>query len=1035
MVVKMDRPLASSSFSSSSYDRARRLFEKNIELQNRRKKAIQARLPSDPNTWQQIRDNYEAIILEDNQFSEKHNVEFSLWDWHYKRIVEFRNHYNTLSASDSTTSQHRGGPARTDKAQKIRLQFKTFLSEATGFYHEFLLKIRAKYGLPMGQFYPDSENHNLNEKDEKKSAEFKMGLQSCHQCLIYLGDLARYKGLYGEGESKGRDYAAASSYYLQAASLWPSSGNSHHQLGVLANYSGDEFLGLYRYFRSLAVKYPSSTSKENLSLVFEKNRQSYTQLHIDPKASFVKETSIRTIGKGGGKAEPVVRSKEPITDVVKLRRMFKAFRVCFVRLNGILFTRTSSETFEEILSLVTNALQELLSSGPEEELNFGTDAVENGLFIVILVSILIFTVNNVKVGTEGQSYANIVQNTVLIKNALIAFFEIMGQLLKRCLQLSDPVSSFLLPGICVCVEWIACHPDIVIHNEIDEKRSKAQINFWSYYISLLNKLLSAGLVTCDDEDISCFTEMTTYDEGDNEYQPALWEDFELRGFLPLQPAQTFLDFSRKHSDSKKDKVARVKRILAAGKLIAEKITIDNKKVMFDSKMRKFVIGNETHKDTGSPNSNGGIKGQFSDTTSTIVVKQSKAELHAEVEDEDEVIVFRPSLTDNRSEVLVSKGRHQEGFEHVQNEEDSTYQFEAPVSVPHADIHQINAVYINSQSVLPANNYTQTIGKQASNESQSVGQQVNTNPQSIQQQVNNNFQSIGQPVNNYTQSIGQPVNNDTRGVGQQVNVNTSSIGQHFNDYTQIIGQPVNNYTQSFGQPYHIQSPMWSGNRQVAVSVADGLQGLNLLENGHLGQHGMHRDIQISNTTGIGESGMMYSGASQSKVGSSVVGREASTHINTIAPSGPDPYIVGRNTFSNLSNSSLKVSTNRPVRHMGPPPGFSSVRPKQINEHGSALGQNPLIDDYSWLDGYQLQSSMKGSLPTANLPSNLTSQYINDPVATASFPFPGKHASVVQFEGEKQKSMQRSDIQHESLQQQYISRADQQGHSLWKGNQFV
>ena len=41
---------------------------------------------------------------------------------------------------------------------------------------------------------------------------------SCHRCFIYLGDLARYKGLYGEGDSKNREHAAASS------------GNPHHKV-------------------------------------------------------------------------------------------------------------------------------------------------------------------------------------------------------------------------------------------------------------------------------------------------------------------------------------------------------------------------------------------------------------------------------------------------------------------------------------------------------------------------------------------------------------------------------------------------------------------------------------------------------------------------------------------------------------------------------------------------------------------------------------------------------------------------------------
>lgn len=199
------------------------------ELENRRRRSAQARVPSDPNAWQQIRENYEAIILEDHAFSEQHNIEYALWQLHYRRIEELRAHFNAARSSGSNPSQSVKGPTRPDRLTKIKLQFKTFLSEASGFYHDLIVKIRAKYGLPLGYFSENSDNQNVTEKDGKRSAEVK-GLISCHRCLIYLGDLARYKGLYGEGDSKTREFAAASSYYLQAASLWPSSGNPHHQV-------------------------------------------------------------------------------------------------------------------------------------------------------------------------------------------------------------------------------------------------------------------------------------------------------------------------------------------------------------------------------------------------------------------------------------------------------------------------------------------------------------------------------------------------------------------------------------------------------------------------------------------------------------------------------------------------------------------------------------------------------------------------------------------------------------------------------------
>ena len=205
-------------------------FPQNIELETTLRKFAKSRVPSDPNTWFQIRENYEAIILEDHDFSEKHDIELALWQLHYRRIEEFRSLLNNAKSAGSVTAQGGRAPPRPDSVKKIRSGFKTFLSESTGFYHDLILKIRAKFGLPLGFFSDGPESQTSLTKDEKKSAVMRKGLMSCHRSLIYLGDLARYKGSYGEGDSVSREYAAASSYYKQAASLCPSSGNPHHQV-------------------------------------------------------------------------------------------------------------------------------------------------------------------------------------------------------------------------------------------------------------------------------------------------------------------------------------------------------------------------------------------------------------------------------------------------------------------------------------------------------------------------------------------------------------------------------------------------------------------------------------------------------------------------------------------------------------------------------------------------------------------------------------------------------------------------------------
>lgn len=238
-------------------------------------------------------------------FSEQHEIEYALWQLHYRRIEELRARFNAAIASSGSTSQTGKGPPRngSDNIIKIRTQFKTFLSEATGFYHDLMVKIRAKYGLTVGGFSDDPGDQIPSSNEANKSIEVKKGLVSCHRCLIYLGDLARYRGLYGEGDSKARDLAAASSYYTQASSLWPSSGNPHHQLAILASYSSDELVAIYRYFRSLAVENPFTTARDNLIIAFEKNRQYFSQLPVDAKASSTKVTPSRTTGRGRGKYE------------------------------------------------------------------------------------------------------------------------------------------------------------------------------------------------------------------------------------------------------------------------------------------------------------------------------------------------------------------------------------------------------------------------------------------------------------------------------------------------------------------------------------------------------------------------------------------------------------------------------------------------------------------------------------------------------------------------------------------------------------
>ncbi|KAL8467627.1 hypothetical protein ACS0TY_031025 [Phlomoides rotata] len=982
---------------NSSRERVQRLFNKNAELEHKRRKAAQARIPSDPNTWQNMRENYEAIVLEDHDFSEKHDVEYALWQLHYRRIEELRSLYNaSIASAGSSTSQNGKVPVRAgpDRLTKIRSQFKTFLSEATGFYHDLMLKIRAKYGLPLGHFLDDQDNHLPSSKDGNKSSEVKKGLLSCHRCLIYLGDLARYKSLYGEGDSKARDFAAASSYYLQASSLWPSSGNPHHQLAILAGYSNDELLSIYRYFRSLAVDNPFITARDNLVIAFEKNRLNYAQLFGDAKTTAVKTTPVKTTpsrvpGKGKGKGESRTSVKENKVEPIAVKErasnnvdVFKSFITKFVRLNGILFTRTSLEIFSEVFSMVKNDLLGLLSTGPDEELNFGSDAAECRVAIVRMIAILIFTVHNVNKESENQSYADILQRSVLLQNAFTATFELMGCILERCNRLSDPSSSYLLPGIMVFVEWLACRQDFAVGSELEEKQVIARSFFWSKCIAFLNKLLSSGNIFINvDEDETCFSNMSKYDESETANRLALTEDFELRGFIPLLPAQLILDFSRIHSfggdGGSKERIARVKRIVAAGKALANVVRVGSEGVYFDSRMKKFVFGvepenSDDHLLSGhlEPNMTVSSVGMSLGGPMTLG-DVSKTEVGIETEDEDEVIVFKPSITEKHMDEYSSKLTSSEVIASVGGA-GKTYPANGmgSFSVAHDSFLLQSAL---NASMKPATTAT----------------------------------------------------------------NTVAIG------TSQYLQPVQLGTSTRPVEYAQQAP-----------VVNGLAQLNLMENGVSMKSNLQDKLGVSQPASLSMPYPQFVNSGSSH-GYSVKIPQAAvlSKFDAVMSSGASTDGLPVKQSSIMPPGSKKNPVSRPVRHFGPPPGFGSVPSKVVDEplysdmsmkNGTPI---PQIDDYSWLDGYQLSSSNQsvGFSNSMNQmgPSFPSMSKSNGPMGIATFPFPGKQVQsenqigwqdypfteqMLQYE-EQQKEFQKGN------QQPVLPPQQHQGQSLWEGCFFV
>lgn len=93
-------------------------------------------------------------------------------------------------------------------------------------------------------------------------------LRSCHRTIIQLGDLSRYREMEVGGEK--RDWSAAIGFYDLAGSILPSSGQSQHQLAVLALADGNLFRAVYHLYRSLSTEEPHPLSEKNLTIAFNK---------------------------------------------------------------------------------------------------------------------------------------------------------------------------------------------------------------------------------------------------------------------------------------------------------------------------------------------------------------------------------------------------------------------------------------------------------------------------------------------------------------------------------------------------------------------------------------------------------------------------------------------------------------------------------------------------------------------------------------------------------------------------------------------
>eukprot|EP01080_Neovahlkampfia_damariscottae_P000934 gene934-9842_t len=259
-----------------------RLFSKTGNLEKELEKELKRlKNPADSkisSIRRNLRETYEEILFTDLKYAQKKMCEQLLWKFIYhKEIDAFR---KLLKQNINST----------------KVNYDIFLEEGKDYLKKLILKLE--------------ENYELIDIIDVK-----------YKLLINLGDLERYSNLNLET----KNFSLASNYYNEAIKLNPFQGTAHNQLAVVGSYEKQEFECIYRYIRSLYIKFPFM-SNDNMNITFERNRSK--KLKPEKTKQNLKEKFVRIIG--------TYHSKINVDDLEKLNEQFlKHFNILIQEFNEI----------------------------------------------------------------------------------------------------------------------------------------------------------------------------------------------------------------------------------------------------------------------------------------------------------------------------------------------------------------------------------------------------------------------------------------------------------------------------------------------------------------------------------------------------------------------------------------------------------------------------------------------------------------------------------------------------------------------------
>lgn len=201
-------------------------------------------------------------LLQCFEKAQKKNLEYRLWDVH--GLIN-RSHRQQLK-------QFRGSDGRKKRVEKRKTErvYLDFIKKSQHFYRRYLKNVHAQFGC-LRDLEATARSSLLSKELAPVNDDLhRMLLLSCHQSLIRLGDLSRWRETQLQTQTRSQNWGPAREYYDLASSINPASAESNNQLAVIALQQMDHLETVHRLYLTMIAEEPHPCAKSNLEAGFRK---------------------------------------------------------------------------------------------------------------------------------------------------------------------------------------------------------------------------------------------------------------------------------------------------------------------------------------------------------------------------------------------------------------------------------------------------------------------------------------------------------------------------------------------------------------------------------------------------------------------------------------------------------------------------------------------------------------------------------------------------------------------------------------------